>query len=154
SGQRQVLPDGLTVALPAGTTVSVPISAAAPADGHLIAAFTLASSSGATIDQERIYIEDLHTTISIVNDAHMNENGIASVDVTVWLDGDTQTFKLTMTPDLPLFQFDLVQPIVADRQAQSGLLYLTATIHKDGQPDTTTGNFSVDLHKGVIVNLS
>jgi hypothetical protein len=154
SGQSQVLADGLAVALPAGATVSVPISAVAPADGQLIAAFVLADESGATIDQERIYIEDLHTTISIINDAHMNQNGITSVDITVWLDGDTQTFKLTMTPDLPLFQFDLVQPIVADRQAQAGLLHLTATIHKDGQPDTTSGNFVADLHQGAIVNLS
>jgi hypothetical protein len=153
-GHSQVLADGLTLALAAGTTATIPITTAAPVGGQLIAAFTLAPSSGAVIDQERIYVEDLHTTITIINDAQMNTNGIASVDVTAHLDTDTQTFTFTMTPDLPIFQFDLVQPIVADRQAEAGLLHLTATIHRNGQPDTQTGDFIADLHKGVLVPLS
>ncbi len=106
------------------------------------------------IDEERVYLEDLHTTITVINDAVSSLAGITSADVSARLDSDTKSFTFTITPAIPFYQFDLVQPLVADRQADPGLLHLTATIHKDGQADVTTGDFVADLHKGVIIQLS
>ncbi|MFC1440256.1 hypothetical protein ABUW04_18545 [Streptacidiphilus sp. N1-10] len=152
-GSSRLVAGGLAVAVPGGGgTATVP--AATSTGAQLTADYTLADSTPAVIDQQRLYIEDLHTTITLVNDAKMGADGITGVDVRARLDGDTQSLTFALAPDTPMFQIDLVQPLVADRQADSGLLHLGATVHRAGQPDTSTGDFTADLHQGVILRLS
>lgn len=154
-GSGRTVASGLSTAVPGGGTAALPLGGPAPAAGAaLVVAYTLADSTPAVVDQQRLYIEDLHTTITLVNDAQMAGAGITGVDVRARLDGDTQGLAFTLGPDVPLFQLDLVQPLVADRQADNGLLHLGATVHRAGQPDRITGDFVADLHQGVVIRLS
>jgi hypothetical protein len=153
-GSTRVLADHLSLALASAGSGPVPLTAAPPPAGNLIASYALADATTAVIAEERVYIEDLHTTVTVINDGSFGTAGITSVDVGARLDSDTGSLSFTITPAIPYYQFDLVQPLVADRQADPGLLHLTATIHKNGHPDVTTGEFVADLHKGVLIQLS
>lgn len=153
-GSTRVLADNLNLTLASAGSVSVPLTAPPPAAAQLIVGYVFADATSAVIDQERVYIEDLHTTVTVINDGTLSAAGITSVDISARLDGDTESLSFTMTPATPFYQFDIVQPLVADRQADTGLLHLTATAHKPGQPDATTGDFVADLHKGVLIQLS
>lgn len=152
-GVTEVASENLNISLNAGASSTVALSASPPPGAEFIAAYSLADATTAVIGEENIYIEDLHTTITVVNDVNY-QAGITSIDVTARLDTDAQNFTFTFTSSIPLFQFDLVQPLVADRQSTAGLLHLAATVHKTGQPDVTTGDYVADLHTGVIFQLS
>ncbi|MFI6155494.1 hypothetical protein ACIBCA_22735 [Kitasatospora sp. NPDC051170] len=155
-----VLPDGSVqtpaqgLALVVRSGASADVAAVTPSGATLVPDHTLAGSTAAVVAQQRVYLEDLHTTVSIVTGTALATGGITGVDVTARLDGDPQSFTFTIGPGVPLYQFDLVQPLVADRQASTGLLHLGATVHRSGQPDTTTGDCPVDLHHGVLIQLS
>ena len=151
-GSSRVAATGLALAVPADGSAWVPVTAAAGAG--TVADHTLAASTAAVVDQQRLYIEDLHTTITVVNDANMGTAGITGVDVLARLDGDPHALAFSLAPGEPLFQLDLVQPLVADRQSDAGLLHLSATVHRIGQPDRVTGDLVVDLHQGVVIRLS
>ncbi|MPY33878.1 hypothetical protein FNH09_22340 [Streptomyces adustus] len=151
-GSSQLVADGLDITLPSGGSADIAVNA--PPGAQLAARYTLADATPAVVAQAHVYVEDLHTSIIVNNDAHMDKAGIASVVIHARLDGDDQPHTFTITPETQVFHCDLVQPLGRTSKADSSLLHLQATVHRAGQPDTETGDYLADLHKGVLYQLS
>jgi thioredoxin len=148
-----VLADTPGLSVPPGGSVTVAVDATLAPGARPVAAYTLDEASAVAIDQERIYIEDLHTTITLVNDLEMARNGITGAEVSLRLDDHPDALTVTLTPEEPLYEVDLVQPIVADRQNTTNALHVTAVVHVQGGPDRG-GDHLADLGAGSLIRLS
>ena len=143
--------DGLPVVVPPGGTAT-----AAVPDGTVavVPHYELGPAAPATVHAARIYLDDLHTVAVVINDVQMSGAGITGVDVSVRLGSDPATVSFSMTPDLPQYELDIVEPLVADRQADAAVIHLTGTARLATGDTRPATEVAVDLHDGAVIRLS
>jgi hypothetical protein len=152
-GSIATLAAGLGVTVDPGAQVVVPLAADPGPDGALLADYVLAQDT-ASIGSQRVFLEDLHTMVTVIDDLHWSDAGLTQVDLAVRLDSDTDSMNLTMTPALPYLQLDIVQPLAGDRSDSDNLLHFTWVTHATDGTVSTPVQTVVDLSKGVLVSLS
>jgi len=96
----------------------------------------------------------LVTALVVVNDVPMSGTGIAGIDVTAWLGSDQQRISFSMLPSLPQYELNIVEPLVADRQADSAVIHLTGTVLPAAGPARPGQEVDFDLHDGAVIRLS
>lgn len=154
-------PDGSCIALATslaasvapGAQITVPLSTGSSTDATLVASYSIAAGSDA-VSSQRVFLEDLHMTVTVINDLRWSDAGLSQVDLAVRLDTDTQAMNLTMTPGLPFLQVDIVQPLAGDRATSDNLLHVTRVTHDLNGVASAAVDIVVDLTKGVLVSLT
>jgi hypothetical protein len=149
-GTTSARSDGLPVVVAAGGTATLPVPEGTAA---VVPDYALGPAAPATVAAARIYLDDLHTVVVVVNDVPMSTAGIARIDVTAWL-GSDPSISFSMSPSLPQYELDIVEPLVADRQADSAVIHLTGTVLPDAGAARPCPEIAVDLHDGAVIRLS
>ena len=147
NGLPTTLVSGLSTVVPAGGSASIPTS---PGTGGLVVDYTLAADDAA-IAAQRVYLEDLHTLVTVVDDVQWGTTGFTKVDLTFRLDADTDSIQLSMPPTV---QIDIVQPLAADRGENASVLHITHVTHGTDGTTSSPVESVVDLSKGVIFSLT
>lgn len=150
-GTTSIRSDGLPVVVATGGTATLPVP-----DGTVavVPDYELGPAAPATVAATRIYLDDLHTVVVVVNDVPMSGTAIAGIDVTAWLGSDQQRISFSMLPSLPQYELNIVEPLVADRQADSAVIHLTGTVLPDAGPARPGQEVDFDLHDGAVIRLS
>lgn len=143
--------DGLPVTLAPGAAATLAVPAGTSA---VEPEYSLGAAEPAVIEAHRIYLDDLHTVAVVVNDLAMTAAGITCVDVTARLGSDPGSTSFTIPPELPRYELDIVEPLVADRRADAAVLTLRATSHRADGTSAPGPEVPVDLHQGALIALS
>jgi hypothetical protein len=136
--------------------LAIPPGASAPLPSqpgtNPIAQVTLAPADGQRLAVRRVYLENLHATVLVERDIEFT-GGITAVEL-AFVVSSTEVAKVPVPASAPVFEVNLVQPLVADRKAFDRLIKVVATVTDSSGATRDLPPRTVDLSRSAAVKLS